>query len=164
MDPLTIFLIQLLMSLLVWVLAARYLALAPLDRLTAVTALSLLLIPHMLRHLGLVFLVPGVVEPSMPGFFANTAGYGDLAAAAVAIIAFLSLQWRWPSAFVIVAIANLVGIADLANALRQAEVIPHFGAAWYVPTFYVPLLLVTHALMIRVLYRETIGSTRVLDA
>ena len=164
MDTLTIFLSQLGLSLMVWALVARYLVAKPLDQLSTTLALSLLLVPHMLRHLGLSFLVPGVVEPTMPGFFANTAGFGDLAAAILATIAFLSLQWQWRYALVVVGIANLVGIADLANALRQAEAVPHFGAAWYIPTFYVPILLVTHALMVRILYRNAMDRIPAFDA
>jgi hypothetical protein len=30
------------------------------------------------------------------------------------------------------------------NALRQAEAVPDLGVAWFIPTFFVPLLLVTH--------------------
>ena len=163
MDTLTIFLSQLALSLMVWAFVARYLVAKPLDQLSTTLALSLLLVPHMLRHLGLSFLVPGVVEPTMPGFFANTAGFGDLAAAILATVAFLSLQWHWRYALVVVGLVNIVGIADLANALRQAEAVPQFGAAWYIPTFYVPILLVTHVLMLRILDRKVIGSVPVFD-
>jgi hypothetical protein len=33
------------------------------------------------------------------------------------------------------------------NALRHAELVPDLGATWYIPTFFVPLLLVTHAMI-----------------
>ena len=164
MDPLVIFLTQLTLSLAVWIVVARYLVLKPLDNVAISLALSLLLIPHMLRHLGLSFLVPGVVGSAMPDAFATTAGYGDLMTAGLAMIAFLSLQWHWRYALVLVGIANIVGIVDLANALRQAEAVPHFGAAWYIPTFYVPILLVTHALMVRILYRNAMDRIPVFDA
>ena len=49
---------------------------------------------------------------------------------------------------------SIVGIADLANALRQAEAVPHFEAAWYIPTFVVPVLLVTHAMIVYRLCRH----------
>ncbi len=39
---------------------------------------------------------------------------------------------------------NIVGTVDLLNALRQVDVAPGFGAAWYIPTFLVPALFVTH--------------------
>ena len=47
-------------------------------------------------------------------------------------------------ALVLVWIFNVVGTIDLLNALRHVNVVPHIGAAWYIPTFLVPLLLVTH--------------------
>ena len=37
-------------------------------------------------------------------------------------------------------LVNIVGAMDLMNALRQPEGIPAFGAAWFIPTFLVPLL------------------------
>ncbi|MGK0190031.1 MAG: hypothetical protein ACI9R3_005850, partial [Verrucomicrobiales bacterium] len=42
---------------------------------------------------------------------------------------------------------NLVGTVDLVNALRQAEAIPHLGVTWFIPTFLVPVLLITHGLI-----------------
>jgi uncharacterized membrane protein len=41
-------------------------------------------------------------------------------------------------------IFNVVGTIDLLNALRHVDVAPKFGAAWYIPTLLVPVLLVTH--------------------
>ncbi len=51
-----------------------------LDKQTLPDALFWLTVPHAFRHLGLVFVVPGVVAPSMPAAFAGAAAYGDLAA------------------------------------------------------------------------------------
>lgn len=111
-------------------------------------ALFWLTIPHAFRHLGLVFVVPGVVAPSMPSTFAGAAAYGDLAAGLLAILALVALRYRWSVMLPIVWAVNIVGMVDLANALRQAEAIPHMGAAWYIPTFVVPVLLVTHVMMV----------------
>ena len=48
---------------------------------------------------------------------------------------------------------------DLANALFQGlrlDAASSFGAAWYIPTFFVPLLLVTHFMIFaRLLKRGT---------
>ena len=49
---------------------------------------------------------------------------------------------------------NIVGSLDLLNALRHLEVAPMFGAAWYIPTFLVPLLLVTHYMIFLRLLRR----------
>ena len=50
-----------------------------------------------------------------------------------------------------------VGFADLLNALRQAEAINHFGATWFIPTFLVPLLLVTHVMIFMRLLKRNHG-------
>jgi hypothetical protein len=63
------------------VLAALYLwpFLRAMDR---ERALTVLVAPHMFwRFMGLSFLVPGVVSPSLPAEFAVPAAYGDLIAA-----------------------------------------------------------------------------------
>jgi hypothetical protein len=49
---------------------------------------------------------------------------------------------------------NIVGTADLLNALRQADAVPHLGTTWYIPTFLVPLLLVTHVMIFARLLRR----------
>ncbi len=144
---------QFALSLIVVSLLSLWVVRPWLEKQTLPDALFWLTIPHAFRHIGLVFVVPGVVAPSMPSTFAGSAAYGDLAAGLLAILALVALQRRWTLMLPIVWAANIVGIIDLANALRQAEAIPHMGAAWYIPTFVVPVLLVTHAMMISRLIR-----------
>src|SRR5262249_154280 len=55
-------------------------------------ALRPLLILHSFRFLGLAFLVPGVVSPDLPRAFATSAAFGDIVAAALALLSLLSLQ------------------------------------------------------------------------
>ena len=50
-------------------------------------AIVLLVLPHTFRFIGLSFLVPGVVSPSLPSAFALPAAYGDLVAAVLAFAA-----------------------------------------------------------------------------
>src|SRR5262245_12620446 len=50
-------------------------------------ALIPLVVPHMFRFIGLSFLVPGVVSPSLPSAYAAPAAYGDLVAAVLAVAA-----------------------------------------------------------------------------
>ncbi len=41
------------------------------------------------------------------------------------------------------------------NALSQKDAVPLLGSTWYIPTFWVPLLLVTHFMIFaRLLRRE----------
>lgn len=69
------------------------------------------------------------------------------AAGLLALTALIALRSRWSIALPIVWVFDVVGTADLINALRQADAVPDLGATWYIPTFFVPLLLVTHYLI-----------------
>ena len=116
-------------------------------------ALRPLLILHSFRFIGLAFLVPGVVSPDLPSTFAHAAAYGDIIAAILALFALISL----PSAagVVITWIFSLWGSVDLFNAFYQANhagLAPgQLGATYFIPTFVVPLLLITHGLAFRIL-------------
>ncbi len=147
MDTQAIFGLQFLLSVVVFGLLAKW-KLAPwLQTMSQRQALFWLTVPHAFRHVGMVFLVPGVVAQPLPSDFANAAAYGDLAAGLLAMLALFALQRGSTRAVLLVWIFNIVGTIDLLNALRHVEVAPLFGAAWYIPTFLVPMLLVTHFLI-----------------
>src|SRR6185437_5610425 len=116
-------------------------------------ALRPLLILHSFRFIGLSMLVPGVVSPDLPHAFSHPAAFGDLIAAILALLTLLSL----PSApgFALAWIFSLWGTADLLNAFYQANhaglLAGQLGAAFFLPTLIVPLLLITHALAFRIL-------------
>ena len=54
------------------------------------------------------------------------------------------LRINWKGVIGAVWLFNVVGTVDLLNALRHVDVVASFGAVWYIPTLFVPLLLVTH--------------------
>ena len=116
-------------------------------------ALQPLLVLHSFRFIGLAFLVPGVVSPDLPSAFARSAGYGDVIAATLALLALLSL----PRAIGIFTawVFNLWGLADLLNAFYQANraglLAGQLGATYFIPTQIVPILLITHGLAFRIL-------------
>ncbi len=62
MDIQAIFGLQFLLSLVVWGVVARFLLSPRLARLPQYEALLWLSLPHAFRHIGMVFLVPGVVD------------------------------------------------------------------------------------------------------
>ena len=122
-------------------------------------ALLPLVVPHTFRFIGLSFLVPGVVSPSLPSAFAAPAAYGDLGAALLAIAASLALSRRAPLAVVLVWVFNVWGAADLLFALYQGAFTVQLdaralGAAFYIPTVVVPPALITHGLIFRLLVRS----------
>jgi len=150
------FFVSIAFSLIAWgIVAARYIW--PELRLRqTVEALRPLLILHSFRFIGLAFLVPGVVSPDLPSAFAYSAAYGDIAAAILALLSLLLL----PSAAGVAAawIFNLWGFADILNAFYQANhaglLAGELGAAFFLPTLVVPLLLITHGLVFRILLQH----------
>lgn len=144
MNTQAIFGLQFVFSLLVIGLLAKWVLAPWLVRQSQRKALFWLTVPHAFRYIGMVFLVPGVVAQPLPDYFAVPAAYGDLLASILALCALVTLRAGWTGATGLVWVFNVVGTADLLNALRHVEVAPLFGAAWYIPTFMVPLLLVTH--------------------
>ena len=147
MNTQAIFGLQFALSLFAWGVIAKMFLMPWLKTKPRNEALILLIVPHVFRHVGMVFLVPGVVAEPMPESFANPAAYGDLLAGVLALTAIISLRTGWAGALAVVWVFNVVGTVDLLNALRHADAIPAMGAAWFIPTFFVPLLLVTHVLV-----------------
>jgi hypothetical protein len=119
-------------------------------------ALRPLLILHGFRFIGLAFLVPGVVSVELPSAFAHSAAYGDIAAATLALLSLVSLPGR--AGIVLAWIFNFWGSADLLNAFYQANntgLVPgQLGVAYFIPTLVVPLLLITHGLLFRILLQH----------
>jgi hypothetical protein len=88
--------------------------------------------------------------------------YGDIISATLALVSLLSL--RRGAGVVIAWIFNLWGSADLLNAFYQANdtgLLPgQLGATYFIPTFVVPLLLITHGLLFRILLQHQNESAR----
>jgi hypothetical protein len=120
-------------------------------------AVAALIAPHMFRFIGLSFLVPGVVSPSLPRAFAVPAAYGDLVAAILAVAATIAISRRASLASLLVWLFNVWGAADLLFAFYEGQSIQldprMLGAAFFIPTAIVPLLLITHGLIFWLLLR-----------
>jgi hypothetical protein len=139
--------VNLLFSTLVFWIAARIYLWPKLPELSARTVLVPILILHAFRHLGLMFLTPGATYPGMPPEFANPAAYGDLVAAVLALVAIAALTAEARVSKALVWIFNLVGTVDLVAAIvlgttHGAD--KFMGATYWIPSFWVPALLVTH--------------------
>ena len=147
MDVLAIFGLQIFLSLVLCSLLAKWFLTPWLKGKTQRQGLFWLTLPHATRYVGMVFLVPGVVSQSLPSSFAVAAAYGDLASGVLALLVLVALRSRWAGTLALVWLFNVVGTVDLLNALRHAQAVPHLHAAWYIPTFWVPVLLVTHFMM-----------------
>jgi len=156
MPVLLLFGIGVAFGFLAWGVVAGLYIWPQLRNRTRSEALRPLLVLHGFRFIGLAFMVPGVVSPDLPVAFARGAAYGDLVAAVLALSALAAL----PSTLGI-ALAwffNIWGTLDLLNAFYQANgarLLPgQLGAAYFIPTAIVPLLLITHGLMFRILLQH----------
>jgi hypothetical protein len=122
----------------------------PLDR-----ALPPLLLVHLVRPVSMWLLVPGVVvRPTMPADFATGTAYGDLVAASLALVAIVLVRRRHRAAVASAWVFNVIGSLDVLRNIavglfRGAP--EHMGAMVFVPTYGVPIILVSHALVFVVL-------------
>lgn len=142
--------LQFVLSLAAYMLIAAWFAEPWLARQTARRALMILLVPQLFRHLGANLLAVGVAADSLPREFAIGTARGDLLTVGLAWLGLVSLRCRWRYGLAAVWLCNVVGCADLLfNLIRAARVgaAQHLAAAWYVPAFIVPCMLVSHALI-----------------
>ncbi|QCP52134.1 hypothetical protein FAZ95_23375 [Trinickia violacea] len=156
MQPQLWFFVSIAFSFSAWGIVAKRYIWPKLRLLQRDEALRPLLMLHSFRFVGLAFLVPGVVSPELPSAFAHSAAYGDLVAATLALLSLVSLPRG--AGIVIAWIFNWWGLADLLNAFYQAIhaglVAGQLGATYFIPTLVVPLLLITHGFVFRILLQH----------
>jgi hypothetical protein len=149
--------VNLLFSTLVFGIAARIYVLPNLKEVRPQVVLLPILLLHGLRHLGLMFLAPGATDAGMPVAFARPAAFGDLLAAIMAVLAIPAVVTGSGAARVLVLVFNLEGTIDLVNAIVLAnmhDASPYMGSEYWIPSFWVPALLVTHYITFLVLWRH----------
>jgi hypothetical protein len=147
-------LINIFFSLLVFNAAYRWLLKPMLPQLKPSSVLIPILLLHSLRHLGLMFLTTGVTSTAMPQQFAVPAAAGDFLAAVLALIAAFLIQRKSKFAMSMTWIFSIVGIADFAMAVvlsRLYNAADFMGGAYWIPAFWVPMLIVGHIIVITVL-------------
>lgn len=155
----TIFRLQLVLGYVAWLLFFTAYFWPRLKAMDAVSAQRAIATLHSFRIFGLVFIVPGVVGPSLPGGFAPFAAYWDLATGVLAIVALLTVRRR-PLFWAFVLAFNVVGATDLvldyvhAIQVDLPRVAGQLGAAYVIPVLYVPLLMITHIAAFALLARS----------
>jgi hypothetical protein len=153
MPPPALFGISIAFSFIAWGIVLAHYLWPELRRQSRADAARPLLLLHCFRFVGLSFLVPGVVSPDLPAGWARPAAYGDLVAAILALLALTGLQSRLGVA--LVWLFNVWGCADLLYAFYQGNRVGldpgQLGAAYFILTVLVPLLLITHGLLFRLL-------------
>jgi hypothetical protein len=152
--------INLVLSTLVFWIAARIYVVPRLTELSPRTILLPILLLHAFRHLGLMFLAPGATYSGIPAAFAYPAAFGDLLAAVLALAAIPAVASGARSARFLVWLFNVEGTLDLMLATGLAttyDAAPYMGPAYWIPAFWVPALLVTHYITFVVLWRHWPG-------
>jgi hypothetical protein len=148
--------VNLLMGFVVWGVVVTLYVWPALRRLPRADALRPLLVLHSFRFIGLAFIVPGVVSPYLPATFARPDAYGDLITAVLALLALATLRTGFGG--VMVWAFGLWGTTDLLyafyNGNQSGLQAGQLGSAYFIVTFLVPLLLITHGLVFRLLLRS----------
>ena len=159
MSPETIFRIHLVLGYVAWLLCfSVYILpwLKSMERFAAQRAIATL---HSFRFFGLVFILPGVVGPSLPASFTVFAAYGDFVTGLLALLALLTARIR-PLFWTFVVAFNVAGITDIivdyyhATLANLPAIAGQLGATYAIPIIYVPLLMITHVVALYWLLRR----------
>ena len=153
MFELALYGISIVFAFIAWGLVTAFYIWPDLRRRSLPEALRPILVLHSFRFLGLAFLIPGVVSPDLPAAFAAPAAYGDLIAAVLALLALAVLRSGF--GLFVVWVFNVWGTADLVYAFYEGNRVDldpgQLGAAYFIVVVLVPLLLITHGLVFRLL-------------
>jgi hypothetical protein len=152
--PFSLLIINLPLSVGVFFMAYHWMLKPILPKLNPLHVLTPILLLNALRHLGLMFITPGVVSPDIPWQFAWPSAAGDFIAAVLAMIAVTLLQRKSTRAIPALWIFNIFGSLDFVSAIilsRTFQAPDFLGAAYWIPVFWVPLFLVGHFIIFKML-------------
>ena len=159
MAPFVLFGIQFTFSLAAYALIAWWYVTPRLAGLPRELALVPLVWVHAFRIVGGTILAPGAVDAAVPAEFRTMIGYGDLATAALALLALIALRARLTGAIALVWLCLGVGLVDTVNAIIQSTRYGVFsyalGVNWVIVAIYVPALLVSSLLIFMQLRRPS---------
>lgn len=150
---------QVLLGLITWGLLAHWFVAPRLAALPRSAALQPLLAVQTFRYVGLAFLAPAAVAPTLARSFAIPAALGTALAAVLALAAIGALRSGSPLGIPLTWIVSVVGLADFANAFYQARAagaVPDLGAAYYIPIVIVPAAIVSHVMILGLLLRRRV--------
>lgn len=149
--------VSLVMALALFGLAAKWYYWPWATRVSLKDAATPILLMNATRFLGLGFLVPGLVSTELNPMFATTAAYGDLAAACLALFALYMLRRDLPGATAALWVFNVEGAIDFMVALGLGVTYAKpelLQGMYYIPTFAVPLLIVSEVVLFALLVRR----------
>lgn len=158
MNPFVVLNYQTVLSFVALTLIMRWHILPRLSRLPLEEALIPLIWIHVFRYVALTGFLPGQVSPNAPSGAISTVIFGDTLSGLLALVTVVLLERRTRGAIIAAWIFNIVGLADWAlsqvlvtsNDIFQYEL----GASTLIFVFYVPLLVITHTVMLYWLVRR----------
>jgi hypothetical protein len=145
---------NLVLNTVIFYLAFAWLLKPHMGKIAPIHVLTPILLLESMRHLGLMFLTPGVVSAGIPMQFAWPTAVGDCIAACLAMLAAVLLQKRHRFAIPALWTFAVVGTADFLMAIALNRIYQpnvYLGAAYWIPAFWVPMLLVCHVIVFHVL-------------
>ena len=150
-----VFVTQFTLSLLSFGLIARWVIYPRLRERSLRDALTPLLLFETLRTIGLIFLVPGLVDDALPSAFTVPEAVGDMIAVVLAFVALVAVRSGWRVAPALVWLFTVEGLADFINATAQGLRVNianyHLGIGWLIPTYGVPAFVAVQLMVIAVL-------------
>lgn len=157
MTPFIIGNIQFTFSLLVYGLIAAWYIHPRLKVKPWQSAVLPLLLIHAFRYGPLTLLMPGQVDASLDMGAKETIAYGDLISAVFAIGCALAIKSGFSGSKALVWVFSIVGILDIAIATKTGieggALEKYMGFNLYILNFYVPMLIVSHVLIIKYLLK-----------
>jgi len=133
--------------------------------------LRALILPHLVRFVGIYFLVLHS-RGLLPRQFAVPAGWGDIIIA-LGAVALLVIPGAWKNKTALLA-WNIAGLIDILFVVKTAAVIVLFGRdsmavmthlpLSFLPTMIVPLIIFTHIVMLTRLMARTPGAAQQTSA
>lgn len=156
MNATLVFVTQVTLSLLSFGLIARWVIYPRLRERSLREALTPLLLFETFRTVGLIFLVPGLVDAALPATFTIPEAAGDMLAVVLAFAALVAVRSSWRGAPALVWLFTVEGLADFINATAQGLRVNiaahyHLGIAWLIPTYGVPAFMVIQLTVIALL-------------
>ena len=148
MNNVTIFWLQILVSLGVFSLVMVWYVWPRLSRLPLSSALTPLAWVQVFRYVGMALLVKDFVDPRLNHHDLVITAYGDLITATLFLTSIVALRINWRGAIPLVWIANTWGVVDLLDAARGAleSTLPNYQLAsfWWVYVLFAPMVIVSH--------------------
>lgn len=158
MTPFIIGNIQFTLSLVVYTCIAVWYVYPALKNKEWNKALVPLLLVHVFRYGPLTLLMPGQVSPDAPLDVAQTIAYGDLISGVLALVAAILVWNKVNGAKLLVWLFTIIGFGDVvvasAKGIGAGLLDMDMGFNLYILNFYVPMLIVTHIMIVLLLIRK----------